>query len=620
MNAPPLIPRDVLFGNPDKISPKISPDGTMLVYQAPSGGVLSVWVRTIGKDDDRVVAHDPARPIPWCAWQGDSRHVLYLQDRAGNENYHVFRVALDGEPAVEITPGDEVRTMPLAVSHRFPNEILITTNARDAASFDVARVDLGTGRVVLDTENPGDVAMWRADNAFVVRAAVAVRADGSSCIRVRDAAGSPWRTLDEIEFADGTPRLVAFSPDDRELFVITAKDANAARLMRYDLETGAATVVASDPQYDVEDVYVDPATNALAAVALSRARIDWTVIDPQFTADFATLRGLHPGDFKILAASSDGNTLVVLYTSDTEPPAYFIYDRRTKRAAFLFRTNDALLEYALAPMEPIVFAARDGLEIHGYLTLPAGVEPRKLPTVVLVHGGPWWRDRWGYDASVQWLANRGYAVLQVNFRGSTGYGKDFLNAGDREWAGAMRTDLLDARDWAIAQGYADPARVGIFGGSYGGYAVLAALAFTPDAFACGVDVVGPSNLNAFLAAIPAYWEQMRSMLALRVGEDPAFLDAQSPIHRAGEICAPLLIAHGANDPRVAQRESDQIVETLRAKGIPVTYVVFENEGHDFADPANNKRLTAVTERFFAETLGGRVQPPQPGEEIEPFLR
>jgi dipeptidyl aminopeptidase/acylaminoacyl peptidase len=267
-----------------------------------------------------------------------------------------------------------------------------------------------------------------------------------------------------------------------------------------------------------------------------------------------------------------------------------------------------LLAHTLASMEPIVFAARDGLEIHGYLTLPAGVEPRSLPTVLLVHGGPWWRDRWGYDASVQWLANRGYAVLQVNFRGSIGYGKEFLNAGNLEWAGAMRTDLLDARDWAVARGYADPERIGIFGGSYGGYAVLAALTFTPEAFSCGVDVVGPSNLNTFLAAIPPYWQQLRSTITRRMGEDPAFLDAQSPIHRAGEVRAPLLIAHGANDPRVKQHESDQIVATLRAKGIPVTYVVFDNEGHDFADPANNK------------TLGGRVQPPQPDEEIEPFLR
>jgi dipeptidyl aminopeptidase/acylaminoacyl peptidase len=279
-----------------------------------------------------------------------------------------------------------------------------------------------------------------------------------------------------------------------------------------------------------------------------------------------------------------------------------------------------LLEYTLAPVLPIRFAARDGLEIHGYLTLPAGIEPLNLPTVLLVHGGPWWRDRWAYDPMVQWLANRGYAVLQVNFRGSTGYGKEFLNAGNREWAGAMRTDLLDARDWAIARGYTDPERIAIFGGSYGGYAVLAALAFTPDAFTCGIDIVGPSNLNTFLSAIPPYWKQIRATLTMRMGEDPAFLETQSPILRAAEIRAPLLIAHGAKDPRVAQQESDQIVETLRANGIPVTYIVFENEGHDFADPANAKRLTALAERFLADTLGGGAEPPQAGEEIEPFLR
>jgi dipeptidyl aminopeptidase/acylaminoacyl peptidase len=271
-------------------------------------------------------------------------------------------------------------------------------------------------------------------------------------------------------------------------------------------------------------------------------------------------------------------------------------------------------------MQPVSFAARDGLTIHGYLTLPSGDGTRPFPAVLLVHGGPWHRDRWGYDDLTQWLANRGYAVLQVNFRGSTGYGKDFLNAGNREFAGTMRTDLLDARDWLIAQGVADRKRFAIMGGSYGGYAVLTALAFTPDAFTCGVDIVGPSNLNTLLASIPPYWEPMRKLFHERMGEDQAFLESHSPLFKAAGIRVPLLIAQGANDPRVKQQESDQIVEALRGNGIPVTYLVFENEGHGFANPENYKRFTALAEKFLAENLGGLVQPPDEDEAFEAFLR
>jgi dipeptidyl aminopeptidase/acylaminoacyl peptidase len=310
----------------------------------------------------------------------------------------------------------------------------------------------------------------------------------------------------------------------------------------------------------------------------------------------------------------------VHYQSDAQPDHFYAYDRSRRRASLLFCDRPKLLEYELAPTQPIAFAARDGLEIRGYLTLPVGVETRHLPTVLYVHGGPWYRDRWGYEPIVQWLANRGYAVLQVNFRGSTGYGKAFLNAGNREWAGAMRTDLLDAREWAIAQGYADPQRFAIFGGSYGGYAVLTALAWTPDAFTCGVDVVGPSDLRTFMDAIPPYWEPMRRMLTERVGEDPGFLKSQSPLFRASSIRAPLLIAQGANDPRVKQQESDQIVEALRKSGIPVEYLLFENEGHGLADSANLKRFTALAETFLARSLGGRLETPRPDEDFELFLR
>jgi dipeptidyl aminopeptidase/acylaminoacyl peptidase len=348
--------------------------------------------------------------------------------------------------------------------------------------------------------------------------------------------------------------------------------------------------------------------------------LEWTTVAPDFEADFAALADVHPGDFKILNASADGAALIVRYVVDNGPASFFSYKRLDRKGTLLFYEKRGLNEYTLAPMSPIAFSARDGLEIHGYLTLPVDVAPRRLPTVLYVHGGPWHRDRWGCEPVVQWLANRGYAVLQVNYRGSTGYGKAFLNAGNREWAGAMRTDLLGARDWAIAGGYSDPERFAIFGGSYGGYAVLVALTFTPRAFTCGVDIVGVSNLRTFIDSIPPYWRPMLSMLKERVGDDPQFLAAQSPLSRAADISAPLLIGQGANDPRVRQHESDQIVEAMRKNGIPVTYVVFEDEGHGFAKPVNSIRFFAAAEAFLAGALGGRAEPPQPGEEIGPFLR
>jgi dipeptidyl aminopeptidase/acylaminoacyl peptidase len=619
-SVPELIPREVLFGNPERESALISPDGSMLLYLAPHQGKQSVWVQAIGKPDHTLVAHDPRRPIAWARWQGDGRHVLYAQDNAGDENYHLFRIGLAGGRSQDLTPGEHLRAMPLAIDYRFPSEALITMNARDPRLLDVHRVSFATGTSMLDTENPGDVLSWLADNAFLVHAAVAQLKDGSYAIRVRDGVEARWRDLDTFAFVDGRPRLQAFSADNKALYVITAKDANATRLVRYDLHTGFPIVVFEDPEYDVERTYIDPATHEIVAVAVMKERLIWRAIAPEFEDDLNAIADAGKGDALIENASADGTTLIVRYQGDTRPEHFYVYNRERRCASLLFCSQPRLLDYELAPMRPISFSARDGLQIRGYLTMPVGVNRGPLPTVLYVHGGPWYRDRWGYEPVVQWLANRGYAVLQVNFRGSTGYGKAFLNAGNREWAGAMRTDLIDARNWAIAEGYADPARFAIFGGSYGGYAVLTALAWTPDAFTCGVDMVGPSDLRTFMAAIPSYWEPMRKLLTERVGEDPDFLKSQSPLFKASAIRVPLLIWQSANDPRVKRQESDQIVDALRKNGIPVQYMFVEDEGHGFAEPANLKRFTALAEMFLAESLGGRPESPGEDENFQPFLR
>ena len=616
-----LIPRDMLFGNPAKAAPYISPDGTRIAYLAPHEGTLAVWVRTIGGQDDRVVASDPARPIRTAFWAPDGTRILYAQDAAGDENFHLFAADPDGTAApLDLTPFEGCRVLVQAIDLDRPGEILILMNRRDPQLFDVYRLDPRSGETTLDTENPGGVSSFAEDAQMIVRAGVIQLADASHEIVVRDAANAPWRTMARFDVEDGTPHLAGFSPDGAALLAITSAGANAARLVRFDLASGARTDVAGDPKYDVSSVVFSPRTKAPIAASIVRERTAWTVLDPDYAADFAALAAQVPGDLGLESTDRDDRIWLVSSIADTGSRSFWTYDRRTRAAAKIFSMRPELDRCTLAPMAPVQYAARDGLTIHGYLTTPAGAPAQALPAVVFVHGGPWVRDTWGFNPFVQWLANRGYAVLQPNFRGSTGYGKAFLNAGDREWAGAMHTDLLDAKDWLVAQGIADPRRVGVVGGSYGGYATLAALAFAPTAFACGVDIVGPSNLNTLLASIPPYWETLRATFTRRMGDSEEFLTAQSPLFKADAIRAPLLIGQGANDPRVKIAESDQIVAAMRRNGQPVTYAVFDDEGHGFARPENNQRFNAALEAFLAQHLGGRAEPAHPGESIDPFLR
>ena len=598
----PLIPLNLLFAEPEKDEGRLSPDGTLLLYLAPLEGKLGVWVRTLGSDDDRPVAYDQTRPIHWARWQGDGQHVLYLQDRGGDENYDLFRVDLLGGAPERLTSGAGTRALPLAIDARFPDEVLITLNGRKPSLMDVHRIHFPSGQMVLDTENPGDVLLWLADNRLNVRAAVAKKADGGYAIRQRDGADSDWTVLDENAFEEGVPRLIAFSPENEFLYAVTAKGSETSRLVRYDLGSGACTTLFEHPQFDVATVFMDPGSRELGAVAVLEHKLVWSPMSPATTKAFSSFTERVHGEISNVTGSADGSALLFRCQMDTMPAEYHLYKSDTESVSLLFQSSPKLLDYVLAPMKPIAFDTRDGLKINGYLTLPSGLEAKALPTVLFVHGGPWYRDRWGFDPIVQWLANRGYAVLQVNFRGSTGYGKAFLNAGNRQWAGAMRTDLLDAREWAISKGVADPQRCAILGGSYGGYAVLTALAWSPDAFRCGIDIVGPSDLTTFMESIPPYWEPMRKMFLERVGEDTEFLKAQSPLYRVSSIHAPLMIVQGANDPRVKQRESDQMVEALKANGNDVVYLIFENEGHGLAHQENLQHFATVAERFLARHM------------------
>jgi len=618
---PALIPRRVLFGNPERTGPLISPDGQTLAYLAPDSGVLNVWVRTIGSTDDRPVTRDRARPVRFFFWQGDSKHVLYLQDKAGDENYHVLQTDVATRGTRDLTPFDSVTAQILAVDPSRPNELVVALNRRDRRFHDAFRLNLASGALTLLVENPGDVAGYSADNAFRVRVAQASLPDGGNEIRVRDDSNH-WKTIRHEGPDETFGGVAAFTPDDQAVWLISSVDANAARLVQLDLKSGTSRVIAADSQFDVNGILTHPRTHALQAVSFDRLRLEWQVVDPAIRADFQALGRVRDGDFTVDSRSLDDRRWIVRYVVSDGPIYFYLYDRGTRHATLLFSNRPKLEQYSLVKMQPVTFPARDGMRLYGYLTLPPGKAPQDLPLVLFPHGGPWGRDDWGYNPFVQWLANRGYGVLQVNFRGSTGYGKKYLNAGDREWAGKMQTDLLDGLDWAVQQGYVDRRRVCIFGGSYGGYATLIGVAFTPDLFACGIDLFGPSNLVTLMESIPPYWTTFRAVFDKRMGrlDEPDFLRSRSPLFKADQIRAPLLIIQGANDVRVKQPESDQIVAAMRKNGRDVVYIVFPDEGHGFARPENNLIFTAAAEAFLAKYLGGRSEPEGNGESATAFLK
>jgi dipeptidyl aminopeptidase/acylaminoacyl peptidase len=609
----PLIPREVLFGNPERTSPQISPDGTQLGYLAPVDGVLNVWVRTLGKADDRAVTADKKRGIRNFTWQYDNQHIFYAQDVGGDENWRLYQTDIATKQTKDLTPFEKVRVDLVAYDWKTPDTLLLQMNNRDPKVFDVYRIDLKTGKMDLDTENPGDVASWQADNALQVRAAQVQTPDGGTIVRVRNDAKSPWRELIKWGPDETFGSVAGFSPDNKSLWVATSLNANASRLLEVDLATGTQKVIAADPQFDVEGVVTQPRTKALEVVTFVKQREEYDFIDPKVKADYEVLQKVRAGDITDLSRNLADDKWIVTYVTDDGPVYFYLYDRSAKKATLLFSNRPALEKYKLAPMKPIEYTARDGMKIYGYLSTPAGIDPKQLPMVLFVHGGPWGRDQWGFNRYAQWLANRGYAVLQVNFRGSTGYGKQYVNAGDRQWAGAMHTDLLDGKDWAVKQGVADSTKVCIMGGSYGGYATLAGVAFSPDAFTCGVDIVGPSNLNTLLKTIPPYWSTLLSTFHKRMGDSEEVLKAQSPLFKADQIKVPLLIGQGANDPRVNKAESDQIVAAMRKNDKHVEYYVFPDEGHGFARPTNNMAFNAASENFLAKYLGGRAEPPSPAE-------
>ncbi|MDQ1419151.1 MAG: hypothetical protein QOJ52_1113 [Acidimicrobiaceae bacterium] len=610
----PLVPRRVLFGNPERFSPRVSPDGTQLGWIAPDEGILNVFVAPL--DDLKSAApvtKDRERGIRAFFWAHDNRHLLYVQDKGGDENWRVYAVDLIDGGVRDLTPFEGVQAQVIEVSKHFPERILVGLNKDDPQLHDVYSLDLASGELTKEADNPGFVG-WVVDAEMRVRGAIAPTPEGGSTIVVRQSVTEPWQALIDVPPDDAlTTAPVAFSANGRFLLTQCSVDVDAGRLMWVDTDSGDYEVVAEDPQYDVTGVRLHPDTRIVQLVSIQRERMDMVVLDPTIAEDIGALTAYHKGDLSVLNRDDADNIWLVSYTEDDGPVHYVAWVRSKQEATPLFAHQPALLDYHLAPMEPFACATRDGLVIYGYITFPPDEERLDLPTVLNVHGGPWARDVWGYNPEAQWLANRGYLCIQVNYRGSTGYGKDFTNAGNKEWGAKMHDDLLDAVQWAIDRRYADPSRVAIYGGSYGGYAALVGATFTPDVFACAVDIVGPSNLKTLIESVPPYWAPLIAQFHTRVGNpetEADFLWERSPLSKVDQITIPLLIAQGANDPRVKQAESEQIVAALEERGIDYQYMLFPDEGHGFAQPENRIKFYAAAEAFLAKHLGGRAEPPE----------
>lgn len=612
---PPLIPREVLMGNPVQAYAQISPDAQWYSYVAPSPqGVMNVWIQDINKTKPaRMITNDTHRGISVYGWTKDGKQILYAQDKNGDENTHLYAVDLQSNKETDLTPYPGVKATAMDLDKKFPQQILIGLNLRNKQVFDMYRIDLTNGKTVLDTKNPGDVSSWLADNNFQIRAAVADNAqDGSSSLLVRDNVNAPWRKIMTWPFGENGGPMV-FSNDGKSLIITSTLNSNTEQLQEIDTQTGKIIrVLAQSPNSDVSDAVGNPDTHKIEAVLFDYLKPEWKVLDPSVKADFAALKAANKGDFYISTRDAKDQHWVVTFNSDNVPASYYLYDRATKKLQLLFVARPALQKYTLAKMQPEIITASDGMKLVAYLTLPVGVTPKNLPLVLNVHGGPWVRDEWGYNPEAQWLANRGYAVLQVNYRGSTGFGKQYENAGNGQWGtGTMQRDLTDSVNWAIQKGIADPKKACIYGGSYGGYATLAGLTFTPNVYACGVDIVGPTNLKTLLASIPAYWQTGKKEMLLRMGDvehDSALNEKISPLFHVNNIRVPLLIAQGLHDPRVNVNQAETIVKAMREKNLPVTYVLYSDEGHGFVRPANRLDFYGRAEEFLAKYLGGRAQP------------
>ena len=620
-SAEALIPRSVIFGNPQRTGGRLSPDGLYVSFLAPRDGVLNVWLVERGKpfSEARAMTGEKLRPLRSHTWAANGEDILYTQDKGGDENFLLYAVNARSGAERLLTDYKGVRVLVYRTSLKRPDEVVIGINDRDKAWHDPYLLNVRTGALKKLFDNTGRYSGFVVDDDLVVRLVTrATRDGGEEILRWADGNTTPFET---VGFEDSqTTGPVAFSRDGRTLYWRESRGRNTSALVAIDMASNERRVVGQDPKSDVSGVISEPQTGRVLAYGVNYLKSEWRVVDPSIKADVEYLDGNLKGEWAVQDQTRDGRLWLVAQDPVTAPSRALLYDRASKTLTELYVTRPELSGVALPAVCPLEIKSRDGLTLVSYLTLPVGSDrdgdcrpDHPLPLVLDVHGGPWGRDAYGSDAHSIWFANRGYASLRVNFRASTGFGKEFTNKGDREWGGRMHEDLLDGVDWAVRNGVARADKVAIFGGSYGGYATLWGMTHSPERFACGVAIVAPSNLETLLGSIPPYWESLREQFYRRMGdprteEGRALLKERSPLYSADRIRKPLLIGQGANDPRVKQAEANQVLAAMEAKQIPVTYVLYPDEGHGFARAPNRTSFYAVSEAFLSQCLGGRFEP------------
>jgi dipeptidyl aminopeptidase/acylaminoacyl peptidase len=615
----PLISRKILFINPDRASVTISPDGSHLMWLAQLDGVLNIWIAP--RDNPtvaRALTQDSGQGIRSCFWTYNKEIILSLQDKNGDENWRLYAIELATGNSLDLTPFEGVRAAFYTRRPSYPNDVIVGLNHRNPQWHDIYRINIVTGECTLILEHNRFVSVV-TDNNLEVRFATEMAEDGGLIYnQFIEGEWQPWQVV-PAEDALNT-NMIGFDKTNETLYMRDSRGRNTSALIAVNLATNEKTVLAFDDKVDISGVFIHPSERNIQGVSFFHERKRRQILDKSIEADLVLLEGLDKGDLGLTVRSHDDKYWLTCCISDDAPPSYYLYDRQKSNTTFLFTQRKKLENCKLAKMHPVWIKARDGLDLLGYYSLPPGTDSQKpgipdkpLPLVFTPHGGPWQRDHWTFHVRHQWLTNRGYAVLSVNFRASTGFGKSFLNAGNLEWGGKIMEDQQDAVQWAVNAGIADPSRIAVFGISFGGYSALAGLTFTPELFACGIDLVGPANLVTWMQTLPAYWEPMRRLFTERVGdpdsdEGRALLEKHSPINYVDRICKPLLVGQGANDPRVKQAESDQIVQAMQTKGIPVIYALYPDEGHGFVRPQNNLSFYSLVEAFLAEHLGGRCEP------------
>ena len=632
-----LIPRALLFHPPARVMPTLSPDGTHLAWIASSDSASNIFVGTLTDTVGTQLTHRTSRRVAWYAWVDGGKKLLYTAGstfRSDVSNYLVD-LASGSEKQVFVPPeGRDWMTQARVteISLRDPRMIAVSLNWREPAIFDLYRFNVETGELTLTAKGPSNLLWWLVDGNLDVRGYVVSEEDGGQSLYLKNAKTGRFRQEIVWTIDDDSGEPISFTPDGKKLYIYDSRGYNSTGLALYDPTTHQATRLVGDDRYDIKGVLVDPQTYAVQGGRILAERTRWVVFDKSIQGDIDTLMAAHSGNLNILSRTHNDSLWVVGYVYDDQPVKYYLYDRHTRALRFLFNNRNDLAGLPLAKMRPISYQARDGLRIEGYLTRPIGKKGR-APLVVYVHGGPWVRDYWGFNPEVQWFANRGYACLQVNYRGSTGYGKQFLNAGNREWGGKMVDDITDGVHWAVEQGIADDSRIAVFGGSVGGYLALESTVRTPNLYSAAVSIVGPSDLVAYLSSYPPVWNAYRTNLDRRVGRIPRygddsdragqfkdstdwtpedraeidFLRSQSPAWNTDAMDTPLLIAQGGRDWMVKQAVTDAMVARLRAKDLPVEYVVYKNEGHGLSNLSDRLNFYRRAEAFLAAYIGGRSE-------------